>query len=153
MVFNSLPSVTQELNNFFHQINKLTRFARSFVYFCEKNYLIPSLLRVRELKTICFFPSVSNDTFIYRLCSEVEEFNILVLLWSIGVKWSVGVKSFHTYAPFHTYVSFGLKNPKKIFHRPGGESNPSLLGDRWESLPLYHGSLPDKQDIYSLLYT
>ena len=64
MVFNSLPSVTQELNNFFHQINKLTRFARSFVYFCEKNYLIPSLLRVRELKTICFFPSVSNDTFV-----------------------------------------------------------------------------------------
>ena len=70
MVFNSLPSVTQELNNFFHQINKLTRFARSFVYFCEKKYLIPSLLRVRELKTICFFPSVSNDTF--KKCRQIE---------------------------------------------------------------------------------
>ena len=85
---------------------------------------------------------IEQRPFIYRLCSEVEDFNILVLLWSIGVKWSVGVKSFHTYAPFHTYVSFGLKNPKKIFHRPGGESIPGLLGDRWVWLPLSHEALP-----------
>ena len=80
MVFNSLPSVTQELNNFFHQINKLTRFARSFVYFCEKNYLIPSFLRVRELKTICFFPSVSNDTFVV-LCFDIRfsDLNVIVI--------------------------------------------------------------------------
>ena len=55
--------------------------------------------------------------------------------------------------PIHTDVSFGLKNPKKIFHRPGGESNPGLMGERRESFPLHHGSLPVEHDLYSVLYT
>ena len=81
----------------------------------------------------------------------MEDLNITELLWSIGVKWSVGVKSFHTYAPFHTYVSLGMKNPKKIFHRRGGESNPGLRRGRRESLPLYHGSCRKKM-IFILLF-
>ena len=91
--------------NHFHFLSifwyKLTRFARSFVYFCEKNYLIPSLLRVRELKTICFFPSVSNDTFI-------TSFNLNSFCHLLPKQHQPAYKNDHIFPFFVFFTQYGF---------------------------------------------